>query len=207
MPRESYHASELVCSETSLQRHLWHFYVITPIDLSLVRFASFYDSCNISSQPLVAQPCLGSAYSISDLSKMPDGNFRDNVLTISIVIPATSVAELLWELCHEFPWMEQGNTSVRVISVTNKQTNFLKVYIFQYCKYRFCRLKGFKVTSFQSRRSQEKVCLLAPATLEPAGLDSNLPAVESLSKLDGWELCSPLTYRPQIFSIKRSKPL
>ena len=31
-----------------------------------------------------------------------------------------------------------------------------------------------------------------------------LDAVESFSKFDGWSLCSPLTYRTQIFSIKTS---
>ena len=37
-------------------------------------------------------------------------------------------------------------------------------------------------------------------------LGSRTPGVKSFSKFDGWQLCSPLTYRPQIFSIERSKP-
>ena len=46
--------------------------------------------------------------------------------------------------------------------------------------------KGFKVTSCQSWRSQEKVCRPAPAPLEPVGQDSWSPRVESFSKFDGW---------------------
>ena len=49
----------------------------------------------------------------------------------------------------------------------------------------------------------------------PTGPDPSWPVcpdlipgeVESFSKFDGWSFCSPLTYRPQIFSIERSKPL
>ena len=39
------------------------------------------------------------------------------------------------------------------------------------------------------------------------GLGSRTPGVKSFSKFDGQQLCSPLTNRPQIFSIERSKPL
>ena len=67
-------------------------------------------------------------------------------------------------------------------------------------------IKGRKVTNYQSWRSQEKVCLPAPATLEPISPHWRSTGVKSFSKFDGWLICSPLTYRPQIFSIKRSKP-
>ena len=67
-----------------------------------------------------------------------------------------------------------------------------------------CGSKGFKVTSSQSWRSQEKVCRPAPAPLEPVGPDSSCTGVKSFSKFDGQSFCSPLTYRPQIFSIERS---
>ena len=59
-----------------------------------------------------------------------------------------------------------------------------KVKIFQYCKYGVCRSKGFKVASFQSWRSQEKVCRAAPAPFEPVGPDSSSPAFKSFSKFD-----------------------
>ena len=38
------------------------------------------------------------------------------------------------------------------------------------------------------------------------GLDSTSTRLESFSKFDRWQLCSPLTYRPYIYSIERSKP-
>ena len=78
-----------------------------------------------------------------------------------------------------------------------------KVKIFQYCKYGVCRSKVIKVISFQSWRSQEKVCRPAPAPLELLGPDLSSPWVKSLPKFDGWYFLSPLTNRPQIFSNKR----
>ena len=45
----------------------------------------------------------------------------------------------------------------------------------------------------------------ALAPLKSVGLGSNPGEVESFSKFDGRSFCSPLTYRPQIFSIERSK--
>ena len=68
------------------------------------------------------------------------------------------------------------------------------------------RSKDFKVISCQSWRSQEKVSHLALALLEPVGQDSSCSGVKSFSKFEGRSFCSPLTYRPQIFSIDRSKP-
>ena len=56
---------------------------------------------------------------------MPDGKFRDNMLTIKLVI----IRSLRWltcyrVLCHKRPsWKAQGITTVRVNTVTNKQTN------------------------------------------------------------------------------------
>ena len=69
-----------------------------------------------------------------------------------------------------------------------------------------CRSKGFKVNNCQSWRSQEKVCCPAPVPLKPVGPDLRLSAVESFLKSDGWFLCNPLIYRPQMLSIERSKP-
>ena len=43
-----------------------------------------------------------------------------------------------------------------------------------------------KDTSFQSWRSQEKVCQPAPAPLEAVSPGSILGEVESFTKLDGW---------------------
>ena len=63
---------------------------------------------------------------------------------------------------------------------------FLKVQIFQFSKYRVCRLKVFKVTSCQSWRSQEKVCHAAPALVKPLGPSSSCTGVKSISKFDGW---------------------
>ena len=62
------------------------------------------------------------------------------------------------------------------------------------------------VTSCQIWRSQEKVCHLAPATLEPVSPSSTAFGIKSFSKFDRQQLCSPLTYRPHIYSINRSKP-
>ena len=70
-----------------------------------------------------------------------------------------------------------------------------------------CRSKGLKVTSCQSWRSQQKVCRPALAPPEPVGPDSSCTGVKSFSKFEGRSFCSPSTYRPQIFSIERSKPL
>ena len=39
------------------------------------------------------------------------------------------------------------------------------------------------------------------------GPGSSTPGVKSFSKFDSQQLCSPLTYRPQIFNIKRSNPI
>ena len=39
------------------------------------------------------------------------------------------------------------------------------------------------------------------------GLDSSLPRVKSFIKIDGLQLCSPLTYGPHITCIERSRPL
>ena len=69
-----------------------------------------------------------------------------------------------------------------------------------------CWSKGIKVTSCRIWRSQEKVCHLAPATLEPVSPDSSCTGVKPFSKFDRQQLCSPLTYRPHIYSINRSKP-
>ena len=68
------------------------------------------------------------------------------------------------------------------------------------------QVKGLKVTSCQSWRSQEKICHLAPATLEPVSPSSTASGIKSFSKFDRQQLCSPLTYRPHIYSINRSKP-
>ena len=46
-----------------------------------------------------------------------------------------------------------------------------------------------------------------PGPSQPVCPGSNPCAFKSFSKFDGWYFCSPLTYRPQIFSIERSKPL
>ena len=46
-------------------------------------------------------------------------------------------------------------------------------------------LKGFKVTSCQSWRCQEKVCHPPPAPLKPLGPYSRTSVVESFSKFDG----------------------
>ena len=51
--------------------------------------------------------------------------------------------------------------------------------------YRIYRLKGFKVTSCQSRPSEEKVCCLALAPLEPVGPSLTLTGVETFSRFDG----------------------
>ena len=39
------------------------------------------------------------------------------------------------------------------------------------------------------------------------GLGLRTPGIKSFSKFDGQQLCSPLTYRSQIFSIERSIPI
>ena len=75
-----------------------------------------------------------------------------------------------------------------------------------YCNYGVCWSKGIKVTSCQSWRSQEKVCHLTPATLEPVSRISTASRIKSFSKFDRQQLCSPLTYRLHIYSINRSKP-
>ena len=62
---------------------------------------------------------------------------------------------------------------------------FCKRFRFQCCKYGVCRSKDFKLTSFQSWRSQEKVCCFFQALYEPVCSDSSRTAVESFSKYDG----------------------
>ena len=76
------------------------------------------------------------------------------------------------------------------------------MWIFQCWKFGVCRSKILKVTNCQSWRSQEKVCRPAPALVEPLSPSSSWTGAESFSKFDGWQLCSPLTYRPNISSIK-----
>ena len=66
-------------------------------------------------------------------------------------------------------------------------------------------MNGPKDTSCQSWRSQEKVCHLAQATLEPVSPSSTASGIRSFSKFDRQQLCSPLTYRPHIYSINSSK--
>ena len=56
-------------------------------------------------------------------------------------------------------------------------------------------------------RGREKVFHPAPALVEPLGPSSSLSRVESFSKFDGQQLCSPLIYRPHISIIERSKPV
>ena len=48
---------------------------------------------------------------------------------------------------------------------------------------------------------------LINSLVEPVRPDSRLPGVKPFSKFDGRQLCSPLTYRPHISIIKRSKPV
>ena len=53
---------------------------------------------------------------------------------------------------------------------------------------------------------KKKVCHLAPANLEPVSPSLTAFGIKSFSKFDRQQFCSPLTYRPHINSINRSKP-
>ena len=107
---------------------------------------------------------------------------------------------LFFRLCSQnlilFPAVISKNVTVK---------NLLSIYKCDNYAYKVCRSKGCKVTSCQSWRSQKKVCHLAPATLEPVSPSSTASGIKSFSKFDRQQLCSPLTYRPHIYSIKRSK--
>ena len=79
------------------------------------------------------------------------------------------------------PWTFQGKDKVRI-----SRNLATLVWIFKCLKIEVCRSKGCKVISYQSWRSQEKVCCPIPAQLDPIGLHSSMPWVESFSKFDGW---------------------
>ena len=51
--------------------------------------------------------------------------------------------------------------------------------MFKCWKFGVCRLESFKVINYQSWRSEEKVCLPAPATLDLSGPRSRSPGVKS----------------------------
>ena len=75
---------------------------------------------------------------------------------------------------------------------------------------KFLGQKAAKLLAVKVGLLKEKSATLAiPAEVcaSAIGLDSSCTGVEPFSKFDDQQLCSLLTYKSHIFSIKRSKPV
>ena len=119
-------------------------------------------------------------------------------------------------LIFAFIVMKKGlSTSLPLIIYSSKHPFSLFLFPYnrssaetwKYWKFEVCRSKGCKVTSCQSWSSREKVCRFSHSS--PSVCKHDWPGFEDargqvILKVYGWQLCSPLTYKPQIFIIKRS---
>ena len=84
-----------------------------------------------------------------------------------------------------------------------------KFQSYQWGTLKLYRSKGFKITNCQSLRSQKESQLwpLQPKCVQAHTYGLSLLSIgfKSTSKFNGLQLCSPLTYRPYIICMERSK--